>query len=114
MHIKAKFVDIVGAEVRTAQYGDGSLALLARSTTDFEWMEWERMSTNLADVGFTSPEGCVFVKRYAEHEGLPEALEAAGVGTIVPGEDVAWGPFDTTASLLRLSDAVLRGEQPEG
>lgn len=106
MHIKAKFVDIKDAEVRVGQYQDGSAALVARSTTDFDWMGWERLSINLAEVGFDAPEGHVYIKRYAEHAGLPEALEAAGVGTIVPGEDVAWGPFDTTASLLRLSDGL--------
>jgi hypothetical protein len=94
--INAKFVNTTG-HVRKANYADGSLALLI---TNYEGRE--TLSTNLGAYGLVAPEGHVYVKGVSEHEGLPEALELAGIASKIPNGRVTFGPFDSYAWLMKV------------
>jgi hypothetical protein len=67
----------------------------------------EVLSTNLVAYGFDQPAGHVHVGTYAQHEGVPEALEAAGIATKVGDEPVSFGGHDASAWLMKLSDEVV-------
>lgn len=103
--IKARYVNMTDAAIYTMTYAlDHSLALVAETH-----MDREVLSVNLGDHGLTAPEGHVFVKDYSEHEGLVNALVEAGVAEKV--RQVEFGPFDTTAWLMKISDNVTKGER---
>ena len=103
--IKSQYVDMTDADLRTARYADGSLALIASATDEDGFPDQETLSINLGVYGLTPPPGCVYVKDYSEHEGLPQALVEAGVGTIENA--VTFGPFNASAALFRLNEDVL-------
>lgn len=102
--IHARYVHITDGDVRVRQYADETLALTAESVDEDGFPEKETLSVNLTDYHLNPGEGHVFVKDYAEHEGLPDALEEAGLGRIV--ERIAFGPFGTEAALFALSDQL--------
>jgi hypothetical protein len=89
-HIKSLYLDDDGI-VNVGQYGNGSLALT------FTGEDGEPLST-------LSPEGHIFVKNYAESEGLAAGLEAAGIAE--PRGTVTFGPYDTTATLMLVTMEV--------
>lgn len=60
----------------------------------------EVLSVNLVEYGLIPPEGHVYVRDCSEHEGLPDALVEAGVAVKV--RQVEFGPFDSTAWLMRV------------
>jgi hypothetical protein len=74
------------------KYMDGSPALL---------LEDEILSINLAGYDLRPDEGCVFVKNYSEHEGLPDALVAAGIAEKV--REVSIGNFGSSCWLMRVT-----------
>jgi len=102
--IRSKYVHIVDGDVRVTRYADGSLALVA---DDGSGEPPERLSVNLAGYGMTPPAGHVYVKDYSEHEGLPHALEEAGVA--FKEEEVRFGPWGH-GWLMRVSERVLSNE----
>ena len=67
----------------------------------------EVLSINLVAYGFEQPAGHVYVGTYSQHEGLPEALEAAGIATRVGDAPVTFGGHDASAWLMKLSDEVV-------
>lgn len=103
--IKSAYVDMTDADLRTTRYADGSLALIASATDEDGFPDEETLSINLGVYGLTPPPGCVYVKDYSEHRGLPQALVTAGVGTIEGA--VTFGPFGSAAALFRLNEDVL-------
>lgn len=104
--IESRFVHMRDALVYTGLYADNSLALVATETVEDGFVERETLSVNLSmypDVRLP-PEGHVWVRDYSEHEGLPQALVNAGIGTIV--DEVTFGPFGATAKLLLINEDV--------
>ena len=98
--IHTTFINESG-EVGTSMYADGQTALLfAPDTGEPAWA----LSTNLAGHGLHAPDGHVFVKGYSEHEGLAKELERLEVAT--PVQEVTFGPYSTTATLMQLSEGV--------
>lgn len=97
--IESRHVHITNGRLIHSKYADGSNALEVEAVYD-GYPETETLSTNLAFYGLTPSEGHVYVKDYSEHEGLPEALAAAGVAQIV--EWVKLGPFDTRFALMKV------------
>lgn len=93
--IEATFIRGV-YRLETAEYGDGSLALLGHDDEGGR----ETLSVNLIQHGLVAPAGQFYVKDYSEHEGLADALVTAGVAT--KGEPVEVGPFGSTCYLMTL------------
>lgn len=97
--VKSEYVDVIGTVLPLRYTLDRwALALLTDEGP-------EVLSTNLEAYGFEQPPGHVHVKAYSEHEGLPAAVEAAGLATPV-GEAVTFGPYNTSAFLMKLDDEV--------
>lgn len=94
--IHAKYVNSEG-DVAKMQYGDGSLALTFTSPDGEPLLT---LSVNLGAYGMVAPEGHVYVKDYAESEGLAAGMEAAGIAA--PVGSVTFGPYNTTATLMRV------------
>lgn len=85
--------------VARMQYGDGSLAL---TFTSMYGEPIAKLSVNLIDSVGRAPDGHVYVKNEGEGEGLVAAMEAAGVATST-GTVVNYGPFGTTATLMKVT-----------
>lgn len=109
-HIKATKIDLKG-EIVKAQYGNGTLALQLVVPEGVEPEERITLSVNLVESdGLVPPPGCVYVKAYSGHEGMPQALVVAGVAEYVGhgpedrlvGEPVTIGRFDATVVLMRV------------
>jgi hypothetical protein len=66
--------------------------------------EHEALSVNLGAYGLVPPQGCIYVRDGSEHEGVPEAVVEAGIGTIVG--KVHYGPYDSSASIIKLADDI--------
>ena len=85
--LKMKYYDIQKPQFVLSRYeADGSLALGV--------MDEGRpmvLSVNLLDYGQIAPLNHVFVKDYAENEGLPASLEAAGVAERVSPVSIGFG-----------------------
>lgn len=97
-HVSAKHLDLTAATVHAARYGDDTLAVVLAGDE-----EEEVVSINLGAYGHSARLDAeqFFVKNGAEHAGLADALQRAGIAVI---EDaVTFGPFDSTASLMRLN-----------
>ncbi len=94
--IDSKYIRESG-EISKAAYQDGQLALMFSPESGEPAFA---LSTNLASHGLYAPEGHVYVKGYGEHEGVATALAGAGVAS--PVNEVAFGPYDTTATLMRV------------
>lgn len=95
--IDATFIRGTGTVERLA-YGDGSLALVFMNGG-----AGERLSVNLMGYGIEAPEGCVWVPDYSVSEGLPEALERAGVAEPVEGVSrITFGGHDAGAILMKV------------
>jgi len=97
VHIKSKFIN-EGGVVGRSRYADGSPALLFSPDSGEPAYA---LSTNLAGHNITVPaEGHVYIKGYAEHEGLCEALVKLGVVEAV--QEITLGPYDTKATLVKV------------
>lgn len=103
--IDAVYVHMKDANVRVSQYADKSLALIAEGVDDEGFPDVETLSVNLTAYNLRPAPNCVYVKAYAEHEGLAEALVTAGIG-VIEGT-IHFGPYNTTAHVLRLNEEVL-------
>lgn len=103
--IDAVYVHMKDAEVRLDKYTDGSLALVAEDVDEDGMPNVETFSTNLSHYDMHPPEGHVYIKSYAEHEGLAEALAELGLVTIV--EPVTFGPFGN-GHLVKLADTLTK------
>lgn len=55
------------------------------------------------DYGLYAKSGWTFVKNYSEGEGMVDALVKAGI--VEAGDTVTFGPFDTTATEVRLTES---------
>lgn len=100
VHLKSAFIDESGTLGRS-RYVDGSPALLfAPETGEPAWA----LSTNLGAYALAPRENCVYVKGYGEHEGVAEALVELGAGEVM--EHIVFGPFSTTATLVRLNAEI--------
>lgn len=75
--------------------------LQALTITDPATDEEEVLSVNLTDYGYIAFPGEVFVKDWSEHQGLPAALEQAGIATVKA--PITVGPFGSTAYRMRLT-----------
>ena len=95
--LDAKFVKGTGF-LEKAHYGDGALALVFHYS-DGDGLD--TLSTNLVGHGLVAPPDHVYVKSYSEHEGLAETMADAGIAEQV-GEPVTFGPFDTSAVLMKV------------
>lgn len=99
--IQSRFVHLDNVRVELGAYQHGGNALLAVTDDGSA----ETLSVNLHAYGMTPPTPThVYVKDYSEHEGLPDALEAAGVATKV--EAVRFGPYGS-GYLMLISDGVI-------
>ena len=67
--LQTKYSPVEG-RIEVLKYGNGTDALL---------IDDEVMSINLQAYGLVPPAGFIYVKDYSEHEGLADALVAAGV-----------------------------------
>lgn len=113
--IDSRHVHMVDATVWVGKYTDGNLALLASAFFEDDGESYpndETLSVNLAGYGMIPPPGHVYVKDYAEHEGLPRALEEAGVAFIV-GAPVPIGPY-SFGNLMKVADSILEAGDPDG
>lgn len=104
--IQARFVRLRDAHVTVRQYADESTALVAEAVDEDGYPEKVTLSLNLSAYGMNPGEGHVFVGDYSEHEGLPTAMEEAGLGDVI--ERFTFGPFDTEGALFRLNPELLR------
>jgi hypothetical protein len=86
-------------DVAKEMYGDGSIALTFTSPIG---EPIAKLSVNLIESVGRAPEGHVYVKNEGENEGLVDSMEAAGVATST-GTVVNYGPFGTTATLMRVT-----------
>lgn len=93
--VKSKYLDMPEARVETALYANGTLAV---GLVDLD--EREIISVNLVAYGLAPAADQFYVKNYSEHEGLAVALMQAGIAEKV-GE-VTYGPYESSATLLRL------------
>lgn len=96
--VKMKYGEPIVGTIRTAQYGDGSLAV---QIWDGEGPE--TLSINLISYGLRAPEGHMFVKNYSEHEGLPDAIQEAGIATKIREVSIGYG----SGWLMKLDDNLL-------
>jgi hypothetical protein len=103
--LHSKYVHVTDGEVRRRQYEDGSLALQVESVDEDGFPEVTTLSVNLSAYTVAPPEGHIWVKDYAESEGLPDAIVAAGLGEVV--RDEFFGPFNSRFVLVKLSESVL-------
>lgn len=89
----------VGVEL--GYYGSGTRAMkLVTETGEV----YAIPSVNLMEgYGLIPKPGCLFIKDYAESEGMVEALVNANV-VILTGRRVTFGPYDTSATEVRLVD----------
>lgn len=92
--IKLPHLTLIGK----VEYNPGLQAL---TITDLTTGEEEVLSVNLTDYGYIAFLGEVFVKDWSEHQGMPAALEQAGIATVVA--PVTVGPFGSTAYRMRLT-----------
>jgi hypothetical protein len=102
-NIMARYVRLNEAVVSFTRYRDGSPAMLATGYSE-DGPEQEVVSVNLTAYGLIPDEGNVFVPDYSENEGLPAALVAAGVGTIV--REFEFGPHSTKAVEFKPNEEV--------
>ena len=109
--IDAEFVHMKGATVTRGKYVGGRTALIAEAVDEDGFPERETFSVNLVAYDMDPGEGYVFVRDDAEHKGLPDALVTAGIaqyaGTSEDEARVFFGPFNSTAYRMRVSDEVL-------
>lgn len=101
-NINAKHVRVKDGTLRPGQYADGSFALQIEDADEDGMPNTETLSVNLSAYLPAPPEGHIYVKDYAENEGLPDALEEAGIGEIV-GDPLYIGPFNSLVRLVRLT-----------
>lgn len=100
--VRAKYGTITG-EVVPSTYAGSRWALALDEGSGRP----EVLSVNLVAYGFEQPPGFVHVGTYGKDEGMPEALEAAGLATKVGDAPVMFGGFDASAWLMKLSDEVV-------
>lgn len=101
--IKANYVDMEKAKVSLKTYDDGSTMLVAEELIEEHGViEVDRMalSVNLGAYGMYPPLNHVYVRNYAEHEGLPQALADAGIVRLV--EPITFGPFNVAGYLVEV------------
>ena len=103
--IESKFVHLTDATVTRGKYHGGGLAVVAEAEVD-GFMERETLSVNLSAYGLEPEENQFYVKDYAQHEGLASALVVAGIATFVSLTPVTFGPHDTQAWLMQISEEI--------
>jgi hypothetical protein len=95
-YLRTRYINESGSIGRSL-YADGSPALLfAPDNGEPAWA----LSTNLAGHGIITPPDRVYIKGYAEHEGLCAALEMLGVVEVEA--EIVFGPYDTPAYLVKV------------
>jgi len=102
--IKSRFVNMEKAHVSLRSYDDGSTALVAEELVQedgYTELDRETLSVNLGAYGMYPPLGHVYVRNYAEHEGLPQALADAGIVRLV--EPITFGPFNVAGYLVEVT-----------
>jgi hypothetical protein len=100
MDIMAKYVKMKNVQLHRKQYFDKSLCLVAY---DDEY-DQQKLSLNISEYGYKTRGNEIFVPAYSEFEGLPEALEVAGIAVKV--KKVEFGPFGAEAYLMELNKNV--------
>lgn len=106
--IDAEYVHMKDAVVTVSQYADGTPALVAESRDEDGYPDRDTLSVNLGGYGMEPPPAGHFIVRdYSEHEGLPDALERAGIATVV--DRITFGPFDVAAAVVKLNEGVVSG-----
>lgn len=91
-------------ELEFAQYGDGQLAMVARGKDGQPAL---KLSVNLSGLDAPRPRGDqVWIKTWAENEGVAEALVRAGIVTLV-GQTFPVNNFGSVAVLAELTPAAL-------
>jgi hypothetical protein len=98
--IKARWVDIEDAEIdANVRYANGEPCLAVWHAECYG--RPEVLSVNLVEYGLVPPTGHVYVRDYAQHEGLVAALMEAGIAE--PVEQVTYGDYDAQAWLMRVT-----------
>jgi hypothetical protein len=93
--LNAKYLQGEG-EIEKLAFANGDLALVFHTDEG-----QSRLNTNMAGYGVTTPADHIWVKTYAEHEGLVDTLIEAGIATFAEFPDLA-GQFDTQWVLLKV------------
>jgi len=104
--IDAKHVHVKDGTLRLRQYADGSLAVqveFIEREEGFSYPTSETLSVNMSAYLPTPMPHHFYVKGYGEHEGLAEAIVAAGLAEVI-GDPIDFGPFDTHVYLMRLAE----------
>lgn len=98
MYIEQEVVPCV-----TTYAASGGAALILRDTNGQVLCA---ASVNLQDWGEeTPPKGQIWVKSWSENEGMPDALEDAGIAT--PLGEYSEGPHDSVAHLMQINEELL-------
>ena len=103
--IESTYVHMTDAVVTRGKYHGGGLAVVAEAEVD-GFNERETLSVNLEAYGLTPAEDTFYVKDYGPHEGLADALVKAGIATKLEPQARTFGPHDTTAWLMLLSEEI--------
>jgi len=103
--IESKFVHLTDATVTRGKYHGGGLAVVAEAEVD-GFLERETLSVNLSAYGLEPEPDQFYVKDYAQHEGLADALIEAGIAKRVDPAPITFGPHDTQAYLMEVSEEI--------
>lgn len=108
-NINSRYVHMKDAVVTVGQYADGSTALTAEASDEDGYPDRETLSVNLSGLGHVAPyPDTIYVPTWSEHDGLPGALQDAGIATDT-GEavEIDYGTHRVVAVLMRLDKEVL-------
>ena len=105
MDIHARYVHMDNAMLYLEKYTDGSLALVAEAFDEDGLPDRDTFSVNLSAYDMHPPEGHVFIKAEAEHEGLTDALVKLGVVEVV--KPIQYGPYGVRGHLVKITHATL-------
>lgn len=106
-NIESRYIHMKDAVVTVSQYADGSVALIAEDDDEEGFPNRETLSVNLSAYSLDPDPGHVYVPTWSENEGLPDALETAGIAT--PVRRIMFGPFNTEVVLMKLTEEVSGG-----
>lgn len=95
--LNMKYFDAEG-EIEKTTFASGDLALMFCTDKDPPM----RLNTNMAGQGIITPPDHIWVKTYAEHEGLPEAMVLAGICTFAEDMPDLSGKFDSQWILMKV------------
>ena len=101
--IETEFIHMAAARIDVGHYSTGALSLTATETdpTSSTHGSRETLTVNLTGYGLIAAPGCIWVRDYSEHTGLPAALETAGLATIIDRRTI--GPHDGPVAYLELN-----------